>query len=586
MLPESVEGSSAKTPKEGVENSRKRLGEHLLEAGLLTSEQLAEALQLQARRGGRLGQVVVEAGMAKPKDVALILEKMLGVAYVDVSDYAIEPEAMSRVPEWMIRRHQLLPLREENGTLEVAMLDPLNLAVVDDLKLLTSCRIVPRLAMERELQQAIDRAFDVRHHAEQALRDIESERESSETEDDLSISQLINLAESSPTVRLVNTIIYGALNQSASDIHLEPQENALRVRYRVDGMLRDHLAVPRQHHAAIISRIKVMARLNIAERRRPQDGRMTVSHNNKDYDLRVSILPAILGEKVVIRVLDKSAMQHSFERIGLLPDERAIFEWLVTRPYGMILVTGPTGSGKSTTLYSALNRINTPEKNIITIEDPVEYHLPGITQVAVNPKVGVTFASGLRTIVRQDPDVIMVGEIRDSETAEIAVQAALTGHLVFSTLHTNDAPGALVRLMNMGIEPFLIASSVIGVLGQRLVRVVCPACRELYEPMPEVLKALGLYSDEVRIDSLQFARGKGCSECHHTGYRGRTAIFEVMKMSDGLRKLVLDRASAAALKEVAVAEGMRTMRDSGIQKVVQQITTPEEMMRVVFGEAE
>jgi type IV pilus assembly protein PilB len=560
---------------------RKRLGERLLSAGLVTDDQLAEALQQQKYQGARLGQIIIELGLAKSKDVARILEETTGIPYVDVSDYALSPESVSLVPEWMIRRHSLLPLQVNDGTLEVAMVDPLNLAVVDDLKLLTGRRIFPRLAMEREMLQAIDRYFDVRHHAEQAIRDIASER-TSDPDDELSISQLINLAEASPTVRLVNSIIYGALSQGVSDIHLEPQEAHFRIRYRLDGMLRDHLAVPRYNQAAIASRIKVMARLNIAERRRPQDGRIVISHNNKEYDLRISIMPTVLGEKIVIRVLDKTSIQRSFDRLGFLPDERELFEWFITRPYGMILVTGPTGSGKSTTLYSALHRINTPEKNIVTVEDPVEYQLPGITQTAVNPKVGVTFASGLRTIVRQDPDVIMVGEIRDGETAEIGVQSALTGHLVFSTLHTNDAPGAIVRLMNMGVEPFLIASSVVGVLAQRLVRLVCPACRELYEPTPSMLERLGINRDEVGNESLWFARGKGCSACHNAGYRGRVAVYEVMKISDALRDLTLQRASAVMLREVAIAEGMRTMQSSGIQKVLQQATTPEEILRVVY----
>ncbi|MCS6859004.1 MAG: ATPase, T2SS/T4P/T4SS family [Abditibacteriales bacterium] len=564
---------------------KKPLGERLLAAGLLTSDQLAEALQHQKHQGARLGQVVVELGLAKPKDVARVLEEILSIPYVDVSEYPIAPEVVSLVPEWMIRRYCLLPLRLEDNTLEVAMVDPLNLAVVDDLKLLTGYRIAPRLAWEREILQAIDRYFDVRQHAEQAIRDIESERPT-ETEEELSISQLIDLAEASPTVRLVNSIIYGALSQRVSDIHLEPQETHYRIRYRVDGLLRDHLSIPLCHQAAIASRIKVMARLNIAERRRPQDGRIVITHNNKEYDLRISLMPTVLGEKIVIRVLDKSSIQRSFDRLGFLPDERELFEWFITRPYGMILVTGPTGSGKSTTLYSALNRINTPEKNIITIEDPVEYHLPGITQTAVNPKVGVTFASGLRTIVRQDPDVIMVGEIRDSETAEIAVQSALTGHLVFSTLHTNDAPGAIVRLMNMGVEPFLIASSVIGVLAQRLVRVVCSSCRELYEPTPAMLARLGINSEEMDGEPLWFARGKGCAACNRTGYRGRVAVYEVMKMSDTLRELTLARASSAALRDAAIAEGLRTMRDSGIRKVLQQITTPEEILRVIYVDAE
>jgi type IV pilus assembly protein PilB len=386
-------------------------------------------------------------------------------------------------------------------------------------------------------------------------------------------------------VRLVNSVIDGAVNQGASDIHLEPQREDMRVRYRVDGLLYDQMTIPRGHQAAVVSRVKIMARMNIAERRLPQDGRIDLSVHGKEYDLRVSAMPCIFGEKIVMRLLEKSSMRLPFEDLGFLAEQQEGFRWLLARPYGMILVTGPTGSGKSTTLYAAMSTINDPTRNIITIEDPVEYQLPGITQTEVSSKVGMTFARGLRTMVRQDPDVIMVGEIRDLETAEISVQAALTGHLVFSTLHTNDAPGALVRLGNMGVESFLISSSVIGVLAQRLARVICPSCKQWYLPSAETLESLRRGGLTLPAEA-QLARGAGCEECHHLGYRGRTAVYEVMRMSDVLRELVLARASSVALREQARQEGMKSMKEAGLEKALQGVTTAEEILRVVYAEEE
>ena len=525
--------------RQARDNGKPLLGQQLLTAGFISERQLEEALTTQRRTSGLLGETLVTLGHLRPSILGPILAKALGVGYVNPRECEILQGVVDLVPESFIRTHRAMPLRVEEGRLFVAMVDPLNLSGLDDLKLVTGMPVVPLLSMERDLMAAVNQHFDSRREAEQAIRDIDAKRAAEgEPAGEPSTEELWMLAADAPVVRLVNSVMQGAFNQGASDIHLEPQKDQMRVRYRLDGMLYDQMHIPRSHQAAVVSRIKIMARLNIAERRLPQDGRIPMSHQGKEYDLRISSMPSIFGEKVVIRVLEKSSMQYSFEQLGFLAEQQQTFEWLISRPYGMILVTGPTGSGKSTTLYASMAKINDPSKNIITIEDPVEYQLAGITQTEVNTKIGVTFSRGLRTMVRQDPDVIMVGEIRDLETAEIAVQAALTGHLVFSTLHTNDAPGALVRLANMGVEPFLISSSVIGVVGQRLVREVCPNCRELYTPSPQLLAQLKSNGRQFP-PTTKLARGKGCRDCNQIGYRGRTGVFEVMKISDGLRELVL-----------------------------------------------
>jgi type IV pilus assembly protein PilB len=556
-----------------------------MEGGLLTSQQLEHALASQQRSGTFLGETLVSLGYVKPRDLGPVLAEALGVAYVNPREAEVDDEAVELIPESFIRKHAVVPLRVEEGRLYVAMADPLNLAVLDDMKLMAGMPVIPLLSMERDLLAAINMHLDSRRHAEQAIKDIDAEKAANGATAEPSTEELWTLAADAPVVRLVNSVIHGAFNQGASDIHLEPQREEMRVRYRVDGLLYDQMTIPKGHQAAVVSRVKIMARMNIAERRLPQDGRIALSHHGRDYDLRVSTMPSIFGEKVVMRVLEKSSMRLTFEQLGFLPEQQELFEWLLARPYGMILVTGPTGSGKSTTLYAALATVNHPTKNIITIEDPVEYQLAGVTQTEVNPKVGITFARGLRTMVRQDPDVIMVGEIRDLETAEIAVQAALTGHLVFSTLHTNDSPGALVRLENMGVEPFLISSSLIGILAQRLLRVICPSCKEYYQPSAEVLAQLATNGTPLPAE-VRLARGLGCSECNRLGYRGRTAVYEVLRMSDGLREMVLQRKSAVALREQARQEGMRTMKESALEKALQGITTVEEILRVIYVEEE
>ncbi len=568
------------------QSDSKPLGQLLMGAQLITQRQLDEALAVQRSTGAFLGDTLVSLDHAKARDVGPLLARELRVEYVNPRDSQVAEEVMDVVPESFSRQHGVMALRVENGRLHVAMRDPLNLSVLDDLKLIAGMPVVAALSMERELLAAINTHFDSRRHAEQAIQDIDAEKAASgETSEELSTEELWTLAADAPVVRLVNSIIHGAFNLGVSDIHLEPQREQMRVRYRLDGLLYDHMTIPKHHQPAVVSRVKIMSRMNIAERRLPQDGRIPLEHHGKEYDLRVSTMPSIFGEKVVMRVLDKTSMRMSFEQLGFLLEQQDAFEWLIARPYGMILVTGPTGSGKSTTLYAALSAINQPTKNIITIEDPVEYQLAGVTQTQANPRVGMTFARGLRTMVRQDPDVIMVGEIRDLETAEIAINAALTGHLVLSTLHTNDAPGAVVRLDNMGVEPFLISSSVIGVLAQRLVRVVCPSCKEHYVPSSEFLGSLAV-NGAALPEGVKLARGAGCQECSQLGYRGRTAVYEVMKMSDPLREAILQRKSALAVRELARREGMKTMKESALAKAIQGVTSAEEILRVIYVEEE
>ena len=557
-----------------------QIGQRLVAAGHITEEQLEAALERKRTSGGFLGEVLIEMGLATGKLIGKVLEDATGVPYVDLTEITIDEKALELVSEHYQRRHRVIPIRIDNRRLEVAMSDPLNVMVIDDLHLMTGMKITPRLSLTNEIQDALNRAYTVRNAAEMVLREIrESE---SANEPDLSIDQLVDLAEDAPIIRLVNSVVAGAVNGNASDIHIEPQESHVRVRYRMDGILYEQMTIPLSHHPAVVSRIKIMSHLNIAERRRPQDGRIVFMTDELDFDLRVSTMPTIYGEKVVMRVLDKSGISVPLERLGFFPEQRHLFETFITRPHGMILVTGPTGSGKSTTLYAALNQINDVSRNIITVEDPVEYNLAGINQVQSNPKIGLTFATTLRTIVRQDPDVIMVGEIRDTETAEIAVQAALTGHLVFSTLHTNDAPGALVRLQNMEVEPFLIASAVLGVIGQRLLRKICPVCAEPDVPELGMIRALGI--TEAQIARATFRRGKGCNKCNGRGFRGRAAAFEVMKMSDDLREALLAGKSGNIVKEIAINEGMITMREAGVRKVLDGETTIDEVFRVLMSD--
>ncbi|MDN5293149.1 MAG: type pilus assembly protein PilB [Eubacteriales bacterium] len=555
---------------------KKMLGELLVEAGVISEQQLKMALDRQKLTGERLGKILIEKNYVSEQTILDVLEKQLGVKQVSLFDRPLNPVVVKKIPESVARRYGAIAVSQEGNKLYVAMSDPLNVFAIDDLKMITGMEIEPLLALEDEINQAINRYYQLEESVSQVLGDIATDDKVSES-DYKQLQDIENVEDDAPIIRLVNTIISRAVRERASDIHIEPMENTLRVRFRIDGVLHEVMSLPRNAQNAIISRIKIMANLDIAEHRLPQDGRIEVSAGGRNVDLRVSILPTIFGEKVVIRILDKSSFILQLPELGFSDDVRAQIERLIKKPNGMLLVTGPTGSGKTTTLYALLSRLNRPEENIITVEDPVEYRLDGINQVQVNPKIGLTFAEGLRAILRQDPNIIMVGEIRDRETADIAVRAALTGHLVLSTLHTNDAAGALARLVDMGVEPFLIASSVLAVTAQRLVRKICPNCKEPYRPGPDdpVRLLLNLPPDE----NITLYRGRGCGQCNNTGYYGRVAIHELMLMNGEIRRLVNQRASRDEIKEAAIRSGMRTLFQDGVRRVMAGETTVEEVLK-------
>lgn len=554
-----------------------RLGQLLTESGAITTAALDHALREQRESGGRLGEVLVSLGLTAQEQVASALARQLGLEFAPLADMILSKETLLLVQEPLARRHQVVPVRLDDGVMVLGMVDPLDVVALDDVRRATGLLVKPAVitpedfyhALSQYPGDAVDRILGEIHAEAPVL-----------AEDSLESLQAISAQV--PVVRLVDQMIRQAVRQGASDIHVEPQEFQTRIRYRIDGLLYVTMTPPRHIHAALVSRLKIMARLNIAERRLPQDGRIEMRVDDRDIDFRVATVPTVWGEKVVLRILDKSGAFVGVEKIGLLPEDFPRFDGLISKPYGIILLTGPTGSGKTTTLYAILNRLNRSDVNITTIEDPVEYHLPGIAQVQINPKAGVTFATGLRSFLRQDPDIIMVGEIRDEETARIATHAALTGHLVLSTLHTNDAPGAVTRLVDMGIEPFLVASSVIGVIAQRLVRVLCRRCREPYQPTPETLRGLGL--DGAAGGDLTFYRAVGCEFCNRTGYKGRTGIFEIMVLEDVVKDLVVRHSASGKIKEAAVAAGMRTLRQAGLAKVVDGTTSLEEVLRVAFVE--
>lgn len=557
------------------------LGDRLVADGLITEQQLELAFEHHMEMECFLGQSFITLGFLKPKLVGKYLTESTGFPFVDLSDIQIDAEVARSIPESVARRNLVLPFLESEETVHLAMADPLDLVTLDNLRGRLKKRVIPYIAFEQDLTDATNRVYDGRQKTQSVLDEIATD----DTADpELSIDTLLGLAEDAPIVRLVNSIIGSAVSSGASDIHIEPQETSVRVRYRVDGLLYEQAVIPRKNFPAVVSRIKIISGMNIAERRRPQDGRFAfLADNGAQFDLRVSILPLIYGEKVVMRLLAKQSSFANSATLGFFPAQKKLFEEFINRPHGIMLVTGPTGSGKSTTLFAALNQINDAVRNINTVEDPVEYNMPGVNQMQINTNIGVTFAAGLRTLLRQDPDVVMVGEIRDRETAEIAVQAALTGHLVLSTLHTNSAAGALTRLQNMGIEPFLISSALIGVIGQRLLRTICQNCKE---PTP----ANKLLLQQLKIDvppgseEYMLGKGAGCEKCGNRGMKGRTAVYEIMQMSDRLREMVLEGASGDQLQAHAEKEGMMTMRMSGVEKVKSGTTTPEEVMRVLFAE--
>ncbi|MEW6457495.1 MAG: ATPase, T2SS/T4P/T4SS family [Bacillota bacterium] len=560
-----------------TETSRKLLGEILLEKGVITAEALQEALDLQKQTGERLGRVLVDLGYVSEHVLVEALAGQLGIRYVHLDGLALDPELVRSVPEKLIRRHKAVPLRRDGSRLRVAMSDPLNVTAVDDLRLVSGCEIDPVLALESELDLVIRKhlGFPDLEETAGAFDDVEVVR--SEV---VSLNPGEPMDDEAPVVRVVNSMIMQAIRDGASDVHVEHLEEQVRIRCRVDGLLRDLTVLPPKFRYPLVSRLKIMARLDIAEKRVPQDGRFQVRYRGREIDFRVSTMPTVFGEKVVIRILDKTRMINQVDKLGFSAANRQRLTGILRHPYGMVLITGPTGSGKTTTLYAILSELNSPALNVITIEDPVEYILPGVNQIPINPRAGLTFSRGLRSILRQDPDIIMVGEIRDAETAEIAVRAATTGHLVFSTLHTNTAVGALSRLVDIGIEPFLVASSVLGVVAQRLVRVICPRCRESYHPAPGGLE--WYFAGQGPDETVTLHRGMGCTHCGRTGYRGRTTIGEVLPLSAVLRQMVCARAGEGELESQAVQEGFILMKDDGLEKVRRGITTVSEIMRVAY----
>ena len=558
---------------------RKRLEELLVEKGIITREQLKEALALQKSTGKKLGEVLISQNLISEAQMAEVLQEQLGIPFVDLNKVTLEPKLAEYIPFMLAKRHTLIPIKEENGKLYIAMEDPLNFAAVDDVKRVSKMDVVPLISFGEAIKNAINRLYGM-EYAEKAVQDYTREAKLGQLPQDVQNGSFDEDVSNAPVVRLVNSIIQQAVNMGASDIHIEPIENESRVRFRIDGMLQKIFNIPVYMHSALITRIKIMGNMDIAEKRLPQDGRVGMNISGKDIDLRISTIPTIYGEKAVLRILDQSNFLLSKEKLGFTEENLEKFNELLKNTHGIILVTGPTGSGKSTTLYAMLNELNRESVNVITIEDPVEYRMEGINQIQVNPKAGLTFAAGLRAIVRQDPDIIMVGEIRDSETAEIAIRSAITGHLVLSTLHTNDAVSAISRLIDMGIEPYLISASLVGVISQRLLRKVCSNCRVPYEIEPHHLAVPGF----EELAGVTLYRGKGCSACNYTGYKGRVPVHEILVVSRQHRQLIAQKAPIDEIKDLSIKMGMSTLKEECIKLIRRGVTTIDEVIRVSYSQ--
>jgi general secretion pathway protein E len=554
----------------------RRLGQVLLGSRILTPEVLEEGLARAKQERQRLGEALVSMGAASEEEVLRALATQHGLPYLPADELPGTPPIVKNLSPKYLRQYTACPVALDSTTVTVATADPANPLLLDDLRQTLGLRVKLCVAPAGAILEAIERAYGASTPLQKIVEGMGTSEAGGDGEREEDVNQLRDMAFEAPVVRMVSLLIDEAVASQASDIHIEPSEERLRIRYRIDGILYDRESPPRRLQAALTSRIKLMAEMNIAERRLPQDGRIRVTAGERRVDIRVSTVPTVHGESLVMRLLDRSSVFLPFNRLGFSPRVAELFDGLIRRPHGILLVTGPTGSGKTTTLYAALDKINSPEKKIVTIEDPVEYQLMGINQIPVRPKIGLSFAIGLRHIVRQDPDVIMVGEIRDLETAEISIQAALTGHLVFSTLHTNDAPGAVARLQDMGAESYLVASVLNGVLAQRLVRRICDACRAPYQPDAGDLLAIGV-TDATDID---LSRGKGCDDCHGTGYRGRTGIYELFVITEEARGLILNKKPSGVLRRYAIEHGMVSLRDDGWSKVRAGITTVEELLRV------
>ncbi|MGM0598177.1 MAG: type IV-A pilus assembly ATPase PilB [Candidatus Rifleibacteriota bacterium] len=583
----------ANPPKPAATSSsipkKMRLGDTLIHEGLINEEQLQQALALQKKSGKRLGAVLVEMHLVTEHDIVQILSKQLRIPFIDLSNYLIDPVIAKLVPEHIAKRHMLIPINKVGNKLTVAMVDPLNIIAIDDIQLMSGLMVKPVVATHTDISKALQDAYGAVAQQDKLMDDLEDIGQTEEED----LDQLGELGENdAPIIRLCNLVISQAVQNGVSDIHIEPFEKELRVRYRQDGMMYTAMTPPKKATAAITSRLKIMSQLNIAEKRLPQDGRIKIKVLNRMIDLRVSVLPVIWGEKIVMRILDQSSLKVNLEDLGFEPKTLDKFKIGIASPYGIILVTGPTGSGKTTTLYSALTSLNAVDTNVMTAEDPVEYMLHGVNQVQCKPEIGLTFAAALRSFLRQDPDVIMVGEIRDFETAEIAIKASMTGHLVLSTLHTNDAPGTVGRIVNMGIEPFMVTTSVVIIQAQRLVRKICKDCRFEIKPRAEQVSQFGITPEILRrLDlphinerNMMFYKGKGCESCNNTGHKGRIGVYEVMMMSERLRDIILNGGSTDDIRRQAIEEGMLSLRESALRKALIGMTTLEEVVRVTMGD--
>ncbi|MFQ5669619.1 MAG: type IV-A pilus assembly ATPase PilB [Acidobacteriota bacterium] len=564
-----------------------KLGWMLVNANIITDAQLQETLEYQKKNGGKLGFNLVKLGFCTEEEITEFLSQQYGVPSVNLRHFETDEEVYKLIPAEVAQKYLIMPLSRTGATLTIAMVDPTNVFAMDDIKFMTGYNVEPVVASEMAIKEAIEKYYGSSHSLE--LKKVMDEMAASTTEElevldedeELDLRSLEQASEEAPVVKLVNIILTDSIKRGASDIHIEPYEKDFRVRFRIDGVLYEIMHPPLKLRDAILSRLKIMSKLDISEKRLPQDGRikikMKVAGRNKEMDFRVSVLPTLYGEKIVLRLLDKDNLVLDMRRLGFDDESLEKFERAIFRPYGMVLVTGPTGSGKTNTLYSAIHTVNTPETNIMTAEDPVEFNLHGVNQVQVREAIGLTFAASLRSFLRQDPNIVLVGEIRDFETAEIAVKAALTGHLVLSTLHTNDAPSTINRLMNMGIEPFMVSTSVHLICAQRLVRRICKECKEPFRLAPQALIDIGL--DETEAAKLKLFKGAGCQTCNNTGYKGRVGLYEVMEIGEGLREMILCGASSVELKKKAIEDGMMTLRASGLQKIKMGITTVEEVIR-------
>lgn len=555
---------------------KKRLGDMLVQANKITMRQLQEALVKQKLLGKKLGEVLMEEGFVTAEDIINTLESQTGISRISLDSISIDKKAIKLIPQSVCVKHDLIPFAFEDNKIKIAMWDPLNIFAIDDVSIASGFEVETYIALKEEIKRNIDKYYS----DEQVLRaaaELSKEKTNDSkvgSQDDLDFDDIKN----APVVKMVDYLIKNAIESRASDIHIEPFEKLIRIRYRVDGQLQLVSTLAIDSQAALITRIKILANLNIAEKRAPQDGRIIMKLEDRDVDLRVSILPTVFGEKVVIRVLDRTSYQIGIGRLGMSEIELTQLNNIVQNPHGIILVTGPTGSGKSTTLYTVLNELNKEDKNIITVEDPVEYMLEGINQVNVNIKAGLTFASGLRSILRQDPDIVMIGEMRDGETAEIAIRAAITGHLVLSTLHTNDAPSSILRLIDMGVEPYLAATSICGIIAQRLVRKICPKCRQAYIASEHEKKILNIKGEE----EVTLYKGTGCTACNNTGYAGRTGVYEIMEITREHKEAIANSTDVEALRDISIKNGMRTLGVACKDMVLQGITTIEEHVKIAY----